>query len=157
MMRSLLSARTIARAKKFSQPRRLPFHICCTQPVEKLHLLFNNLQTTFGSTIEFCLWLQVGVERSQTKRTSKSQQVFHMCSVNQGMSGFGGRSCRDNEKVSVINFGRRNSKKEIFKSVCSLSKFMLCDVFTGIVVFLFSYIMRLTSVLHVSNKACILC
>ena len=80
-----------------------------------------------------------------------------MCSVNQGMSGFGGRSCRDNEKVSVINFGKRNSKKEIFKSVCSLSKFMLCDVFTGIVVFLFSYIMRLTSVLHVSNKACILC
>ena len=34
---------------------------------------------------------------------------------------------------------------------------MLCDVFRGIVVFLFSYIMRPTSVLHVSNKACILC
>ena len=24
-----------------------------------------------------------------------------MCSVNQGMSGFGGRSCRDNEKVNL--------------------------------------------------------
>ena len=79
-----------------------------------------------------------------------------MCSVNQGMSGFGGRSCRDNEKVSVINFGDKNSKKVIFKLVCSLSKFKLCDVFRGIVLFLFSYIMRPTSALNVSNKACIL-
>ena len=109
MMRLLLATRTIMRAKKFRQPRRLLFHICCTQLMEKLHLLFSILETKFGSTIEFCLWLQLGVERSQTKRTSKSQQVFHMCSVNQGMSGFAGRSCRDNEKVSVINFGENNS------------------------------------------------
>lgn len=40
-----------------------------------------------------------------------------MCSVNQGMSGFGGRSCRDNEKVSVINYGEKNSKIEIFQLV----------------------------------------
>ena len=42
-----------------------------------------------------------------------------MCSVNQGMSGFGGRSCRDNEKLKVINFGEKNSKKEIFKLLYS--------------------------------------
>ena len=41
-------------------------------------------------------------------------------------------------------------------SISWLSKFKLCDVFRGIVLFLFSYIMRPTSVLHVSNKACIL-
>ena len=98
----------------------------------------------------------MGVEGTKTKRTSRSQQVFHMCSVNQGMLGFGGRSCRDNEKVSVINLGEKNSKKEIFKLVCWLSKFKLCDVFRGIVLFLFPHIMRPTSVLHVSNKACIL-
>ena len=57
MMRSLLSARTIMRAKKFRQPRRLLFHIRCTQLVEKLHLLFSILQTKFESAIEFCLWL----------------------------------------------------------------------------------------------------
>ena len=98
----------------------------------------------------------MGVEGTKTKRTSRSQQVFHVCSVNQGMLGFGGRSCRDNEKVTVINLGEKNSKKEIFKLVCWLSKFKLCDVFRGIVIFLFPHIMRPTSVLHVSNKPCIL-
>ena len=85
----------------------------------------------------------MGVEGTKTKRTSRSQQVFHVCSVNQGMLGFGGRSCRDNEKVTVINFGENNS-------ITRLSKPKLCDVFRGIVLFLFSYVM------HVSNRACIL-
>ena len=98
-MRTLLAARTVMRAEKFRQPRRLLFHIRCTQPKEKLHLLFSILQTK----LEVLLTIS-GSGKIKTKRTSKSQQVFHMCSVNQGMSGFGGRSCRDNQWKKSLNY-----------------------------------------------------
>lgn len=36
------------------------------------------------------------------KRTSKSQQVFQVCSASQGMSGFGGRSCYEQNGSILI-------------------------------------------------------
>ena len=60
-------------------------------------------------------------------------------------------------KKQISNFGEKNSMNEIFKLLCGLSTFKLCNVFTGIVLLFFSYSMPPRSVLHVSNKVCMLC
>lgn len=61
------------------------------------------VQKIGAATISFMKPLNAGIQ------SSRSQQVFHTVSTNQGTSGFGGRSCNPTEQsMTYIRSYRRN-------------------------------------------------
>ena len=67
--------------------------------------------------LEFVKLIQKVGECAPIKRTSKSQQVFKVCSDSQAISGFGGRSCQDEKTQQYCESGNAVQRRGN-KAVC---------------------------------------